>query len=829
MKNLFTICLSFSCLLLWSQNVSLEGVVTDPSGEPLVGATVIIDNGQGTTTGGFGQYDFDLPAGRYTITASYIGFANKTEEVNLTQDMTLNFELSEGTDLDVVVVSGSSRPQKITESPATIETVFAREIEEYAGNPAELIARQKGVDYFRAGIATPAFNIRGFNSNFNAKNLQVTDGRFSTLIATGLPFGPLSTTIQEDIERYEIVLGPNSTLYGPNAHNGLLNTITKDPRTSAGTTIAINPGINGDGNSFLSLRARHAQVVSDKFAFKIMGEYTRATEFDWADSVYHEPIIGLDSMGLPLRGPTEAFEELDLDPDVNFLRAEAALYYSATDDIDIIFNTGYSNSNYLSPTNVGRNQIRDWSINYYQLRFSGKNWFAQAYYTTSQTDSTYAIDEYTKDYLDLVALGFSDREARANSFDGGALFQDDSRRWNAELQYNNNIGKLGYIIGAQFQNDRANSLGSYLLDNGGEDPIIINQFGAYAHLTYHLDRNWRFIGAARFDNHEIYGFNFVPKLGILHVDGNSSWRLTYGQGIAAPTILNMFGDLFGGLILGNAEGFTLLDGTTVPLQTVEKLETFELGYRGQIVPNKLFLDANAYYSISRDFLSPVQGIGVTTARGDTPISEVQSGFAGLGGFVATYLNFGQVNTYGADIGLTYYFTPQLSAFFNYSHFNFTFDELDPENDFFPDGEVNFLDLLVNAPTNKMGAGINYSGDRWFGSLFGRWVQEYNYFSSFQIASETLTRPDGTPFVYRGVPIVEGARSADAFNFGPLGGFVTFDLSVGYRLSDKFTIAAAASNLFNTELREFTASAPTRGLYTLEMKINLPALGAKKKK
>jgi len=229
MKNLFTICLSFSCLLLWSQDVKLEGIVTDPDGESLIGATVILDNGRGTTTGGLGQYDFALPAGTYTITASYIGFANKTEEVNLTQDMTLNFELSEGTDLDVVVVSGSSRPQKITESPATIETVFAREIEEYAGNPAELIARQKGVDYFRAGIATPAFNIRGFNSNFNAKNLQVTDGRFSTLIATGLPFGPLSTTIQEDIERYEIVLGPNSTLYGPNAHNGLLNTITKDP------------------------------------------------------------------------------------------------------------------------------------------------------------------------------------------------------------------------------------------------------------------------------------------------------------------------------------------------------------------------------------------------------------------------------------------------------------------------------------------------------------------------------------------------------------------------------------------------------------------------
>ena len=174
---------------------------------------------------------------------------------------TLDFTLSVGASFDAVVVSGSKKPEKLTESPATIETIFAREIEEYAGNPGELLARQKGIDYFRAGIATPAFNIRGFNSNFNSKNLQVTDGRFSNLIATGLPLGPLSTTIKEDIERMEVILGPNATLYGPNAHNGLLNTITKDPRTSAGTTIALNPGISGDGDGFYSARLRHAPGV----------------------------------------------------------------------------------------------------------------------------------------------------------------------------------------------------------------------------------------------------------------------------------------------------------------------------------------------------------------------------------------------------------------------------------------------------------------------------------------------------------------------------------------------------------------------------------------
>lgn len=824
MKRIFTFTiLIFSSLFMSAQTGIVKGKITSTDGESLIGASVQIkDSSTGTITDIDGTYSLSVEAGTHTILVSFVGFGDAEGSVTVKagEEVEKDFVLTVGTELDMVVVSGSKKPEKLTESPATIETIHAREIEEYAGNPAELLARQKGVDYFRAGIATPAFNIRGFNSNFNSKNLQVTDGRYSTLVATGLPFGPLSTTIKEDIERIEVILGPNATLYGPNAHNGLMNTITKDPRTSQGTTIVLNPGVSGDGNSYFSGRLRHAQVLSEKFAFKVMGEYTTATEFEFSDSVYIDRVGGLDSLGNAIPdGTKEGYNEFELDPGVTFLRAEAGLYFNPVKDFDIIFNTGYSNSNYLSPTNVGRNQIKDWSINYYQLRFSGKHWFAQAYYTISQTDSTYSIDQRTKNYYAAFDAGASHEDARQSSYGNGALFQDDSRRLNAEAQYNNNFGKLSVISGVQYQMDKANSLGSYLLD--GDGSIDISQFGGYAHLTYEFGGGWRALAAARADNHEVYGFNFVPKFGILNIGKQGTWRLTYGQGIAAPTILNMYGDLFAGLILGNAEGFTLSDGTKIEKQKVEKLQTIELGYRGQVVENKLFIDANAYYNISKDFLSPLTIIGVTTHRGDTPIDKVQSGYGIWGGLVGTYINFGEVNTYGFDFGAQYYINPNLSASFNYSYFGYAVDEENPENDFNNDGTVNFLDILVNAPTHKAGAGLNYSSEKFFGGVYARWVQAYDYFSSFQIASQTH---EG--LTYRGVPIVEDARSADTYNYGPLGGFVTVDLSAGYRINEKFTVSAAANNLFNQELREFTASAPTRGLYTLELKVNLPALGKK---
>ncbi len=830
MKN-FTL-LIVSILLgitgLQAQQATLVGKVTTTEGEAISGATIqLVGTRSGAIADEEGRFSVKgLDAGSYEVTASYVGYASQRKQVTLSagKTTTLDFSLEGGVIYgDQVVISGSKRPEKITLSPATVVTIQAKQIAEFAGNPAELLARQKGIEYFRAGIATPALNIRGFNSNFNAKNLQVTDGRYSTLIATGLAFGPLNTTIKEDIAQVEVILGPNSTMYGPNAHNGLLNTITKDPRETAGTTLVLNPGISGDGHPFYSARLRHAQVLSDKLAFKVTAEYTQATEFDWADSVFIDRVGAFDTLGNPIpNGVKEGYEEFELDPGTDFLRTEAALYYSPTENSDIIFNWGRSNSNYLSPTNVGRNQIKDWVISYYQLRFTSKHWFAQGYMSFSNTDSTYAIDERTKQYYRLLDAGYSPAEARGDlSYGSGALFQDNSRRLNAEVQYNNSIGKLDFIIGGQYQLDQANSLGTYLLDENEDDYINVAQYGAYVHANYKFNEQWRLVAAARGDYHQIYEFNFIPKLALLRAGKRGTWRLTYGKGIAAPTILNMYGNLFSGLILGNSDGFTLVDGTVIEKQRVEKIQSFEIGYRGLIADSKLVIDANAYYNISTDFLSPVTVIGVAALRGEDSLKHIQSGYGAYGGLVATYINFGKVNTYGFDLGATYYLSKELSAVVNYSYFGWSVDETDMANDFNKDGVVNFLDVLVNAPTHKIGAGLTYSGKKFYANGYMRWVQQYDYFSSFQIASKTHEE-----LSYRGLPIVENARSGDSFNYGPLGGFTTFDVGVGYRVNEKFTIGASASNLFNTALREFTASAPTRGLYLLELKLTLPEIAPK---
>ena len=229
MKKLLLLLTFIGSLLAGAQNTGkIEGKITLEDGMPLSGATVYIKSlDKGTVTDFDGKYTIDdVTAGTYDISFSYVGFETITQSVTVTagQTTTTNVSLKESDSmLNEVIITSSKQPQKITDVPASVSVIRAKDIEEFPSfNIGELAARQKGVDFVRTGVLGTGINIRGFNSAFNSKNLQVTDDRISMLIATGLPFGTFSTVTKDDIERVEILLGPNGTLYGPNAHNGLV-------------------------------------------------------------------------------------------------------------------------------------------------------------------------------------------------------------------------------------------------------------------------------------------------------------------------------------------------------------------------------------------------------------------------------------------------------------------------------------------------------------------------------------------------------------------------------------------------------------------------------
>jgi iron complex outermembrane receptor protein len=202
------------------------------------------------------------------------------------------------------------------------------------------------------------------------------------------------------------------------------------------------------------------------------------------------------------------------------------------------------------------------------------------------------------------------------------------------------------------------------------------------------------------------------------------------------------------------------------------------------------------------------------------MQEVVPGTPAAGAaLVLTYLNFGKVNTYGFDASINYSVNSKLLATLNYSYFGYEIDENDLKNDGNRNGKVDENDLPINTPAHKLGLGVNYSGSKFYGSLFGRWVQAYDFFSGINVAAAT-----NRDLIYSGFPVVENARVGRSFNFGPLGGFFNLDLSAGYRFSEVFTLSGQITNVLNQEVREFVASPAIAPLFSIELKVNLPAIG-----
>ena len=174
----------------------------------------------------------------------------------------------------------------------------------------------------------------------------MVDGRNSmTTLSGNLAMHNNFSMVKDDIDRIEVVLGPQTALYGPNAHNGVINFISKDPRTSEGTTVAISAG----NHYQFSGRVRQATKINNRWAYKLTGEHVVGKDFEFYDSVY---------AGGTVYGPAVAIPERNIDFNFRHMRGEAHVYYGKSPK-SIIISTGGSNNNSIGTHTGGRLQFKE--------------------------------------------------------------------------------------------------------------------------------------------------------------------------------------------------------------------------------------------------------------------------------------------------------------------------------------------------------------------------------------------------------------------------------------------------------------------------------------
>jgi len=626
-RNLIAITF-ITCTSLYSQSINLTGKITDSqTDDPLIGANVVL-SGNGLSTGAAtdinGEYYIkDVPLGSYQIKITYIGYSDFNSNLEVSSDsQTFNAQLSiSAIQLDEYIVTASRRREKITDAPAAISLISELKIRN-ASNPnlGDYFKNIKGVDFTASGLDSYNLSARGFNSSFSSRLLTLTDGRMANVPSLRLIAYNVIPLTSDDVRQIEVVLGPSSALYGPNAHAGVVNIISKRPKESKGTVV----GITGGTRNFLKTQVRHAGSIG-KLGYKMSlvqfnandWEYIENSEKEahyrqWLDDAgdgdelddyFEDGLAWWDGWDIKVDRDGDGIVDTtylakdnkvnDRDEDgisdiphfkINNTRFDIRTDYDFSPDHFISLNYGFAQATNINITGIGRYLADDWIYQFFQGRWVYKNWYAQAYLNTSLSGDT--------------------RNMRT-----GGIVTDHSKFFHFQFQHNLDFNFLDtkLIWGGDYQRTMPKTFGTILpdgqpgrnpvsydedgIDNDGDGKIdewdellVTNEFGFYSQSQSKLSDHFQLILSGRVDLHsgqqEDGGIKFLkdplsgetmeyfpqisPKIGLLYKPNDSqTFRLTAARAFNTPSSQGLYLEVlaaqysvFPVMARGNKDGYT---------------------------------------------------------------------------------------------------------------------------------------------------------------------------------------------------------------------------------------------------------------------------------
>jgi len=225
MKNFFMIMLFLASTSVYAQKITITGIVSDESGSPLPGSTVLVKGTTvGTTADVNGKYSLDVNNRDVTLVFSFLGYI--TQEVPVQNRSTVNVILEQevlGLDEVVVVGYGTQKRSDITGTVASI----SKERLEMAPNLNIAQAIQGSI---------PGVMVSTNSGGTNPDQTIMVRGRNSILadndpliVVDGIPYeGNISDINPNDVEAIEVLKDASAAaIYGSRGANGVLLVTTK--------------------------------------------------------------------------------------------------------------------------------------------------------------------------------------------------------------------------------------------------------------------------------------------------------------------------------------------------------------------------------------------------------------------------------------------------------------------------------------------------------------------------------------------------------------------------------------------------------------------------
>ncbi len=609
-------------------NAVLEGALVeelDRNGEPV--RSVLAD-----ADGNFSLPD--APHAGHRLRVSRVGYraiVHGVAELPLTMVFGLTPSMLEG---EEIVVSASRYAENILSAPISIAKVDGAEIQRatIGASYTSALDGVKGIDYTQVGLFDERFNARGYNEAFNTRMLVLTDGRLSRTGGGHPLYGP--TLPKDDLRDIEVIVGPGSALYGPDAINGVVSVRSKGPRESGGTSVVVS----GGNRSIFKGRFRHAGL-NGRWGYKVAGDYQRGESWGEARSFTSQ----------------DGSRTVSDDPDFvsEFQTATVGLYYYPTKEGEWSLTSGLTVMDQVFLNPIARSQTKGY-VNYFtQMKYSDDHWYINVYRAGDDSRNTFSLNTRAN----LMAEGLPRGQAETMALD-----RSEWAFWEGEARYSASHALGRATVGASFRHDESTGP----LFEGGDASARL--FGIYGQVDVMPSPWLQLTFAGRFDDPETYDSQFSPKVGlVVKPMPTLAFRATYNRAYKSPTLSQQFAllPIFPGLTgRGNGSGFRFASLTGGPLPAAyaagvdplvpEDVETVEVGFKG-IFGNRVFVDVSVYRSHYQNFIS-----------GAIPISNIQSGVvildkAGVPVLEETLsnINFGEQNVIGVDVGMNFYATDEV--------------------------------------------------------------------------------------------------------------------------------------------------------------------------
>ncbi|KEO74203.1 TonB-dependent receptor [Anditalea andensis] len=561
-------------------------------------------------------------------------------------------------------------------------------------------------------------------------------------------------------------------------------------------------------------------------------------------------------------------EALLVDYGAENYKFNTALHYRITDRAELSYTLNYGAGTSVY-TGAQRYSLNNFEISQHKLELRGSNYFLRGYTTRENSGDSYIADitgvlindrwksnsdwfgEYTLNYMGALAqqqvapgtMGNPQQQATAHEFarsradqgrfmpgspefqnaqneirsdviPRGSLFNDQSRMYMAEGQYDfkEEIDFIDLQVGGQYRLYELRSNGTIFADTEGRE-ITIAEYGAFAQASKRMiDDKLKLTGSIRYDKNENFDGQFSPRISGVFTEGNSNFRLSYQTGFRMPTTQAQHIDLnvvsarlIGGLpfyrekynvydnaytiesvnnyvaAVGGGANPVSPDATGLLRQVTredlpdlrpERVQSVEVGYKGLLADNRLMVDFAYYYNIYNDFITQTSvrrapgpifpGAPMNTPEGainavNAPSLLTPNTNPGQENTFQTYTNIidQEIRAHGAALGLTYSFPGNYTLGGNYN-FNRLISTIGPQylNDF-------------NTPEHK--TNITFGNRKVYQNL--GFNVTYRYQSAF--------------------------RWESTFAQGPVPEIHNVDAQVSYRLSSaKSIFKLGGSNIFN---------------------------------